>query len=591
MKSELGASIPIGCLYPRWALENFLQFLRNLGTGRLILIGLVGALTVFFFIAIVGRWQNAPMTVLYTDLDPANASTIAQRLEAEGIPYETDAGGRVLKVPRDQVDRLRLTLAGDGLTGGVVGKEIFDQESSFGRTSFELNVNYVRAVEGEIARTIKYLGSVSEARVHIVMPERRPFEREASEPTASILIRTTGAGLGRREAQAIQSLVATAVPGLSPERVTISDTSGRLLVDGASEQGEFSSFTSLEEARLAKERMYRNKIEQLLARRVGDGRVRAEVSVQMDMSRTTTNAVRFDPDNQVILSQNVVEEESRETDQVGGQVTTANNLPDAQGIGSSPSNTASKTEEVTNFENSKTETVTIKEPGEITQLRVAVLVDGIRELDEEGNTVSYQERPEAEIDQLRSLVLTAIPFVDDASIGRSDEVTVTSMRFVDPAPITQATQEFSLLGLNKQDLLDIVTQGGVIISIILVILMVVRPLVMRLVEAIPDAPAQPDPGQIEDRTKEAPAIMGPGSAVTAEVMAAAAAGDEDAAAAVRYAQQTGALVRDDMRTDAKIDVAQVEGRIQESAIKKVADIIRSNPDESIAIVKTWLYAE
>ena len=570
-------------------MDNFLQFLRNLGTGRLVLIGLVGALTVFFFIAIVGRWQNAPMTVLYSDLDPANASTIAQRLEAENIPYETDAGGRVLKVPRDQVDRLRLTLAGDGLTGSVVGKEIFDQESSFGRTSFELNVNYVRAVEGEIARTIKYLGSVSEARVHIVMPERRPFEREASEPSASILVRTTGAGLGRREAQAIQSLVATAVPGLSPERVTISDTSGRLLVDGASEQGEFSSFTSLEEARLAKERMYRNKIEQLLARRVGEGRVRAEVSVQMDMSRTTTNAVRYDPDNQVILSQNVVEEESSETDQVGGQVTTANSLPDAQGSGSAPSNTASKTEEVTNFENSKTETVTIKEPGEITQLRVAVLVDGIREIDEEGNTTSYQERSPDEINQLRDLVLTAIPFVESAD--RTDEVIVTSMRFVDPAPIAQAAQDFSMFGLNKQDLIEVVSEGGVIISIILVILLVVRPLVMRLIEAIPDAPAAPDPGQIEDRTMETPAIMGPGTPVTAEVMAAAAAGDEDAAAAVRYAQQTGALVRDDMRTDAKIDVAQVEGRIQESAIKKVADIIRSNPDESIAIVKTWLYAE
>lgn len=553
------------------------------------MIALVGALTIFFFFAIVGRWQTAPMTVLYTDLDPANASTIAQRLEAENIPYETDAGGRVLKVPRDQVDRLRLTLAGDGLTGGVVGKEIFDQESSFGRTSFELNVNYVRAVEGEIARTIKYLSSVSEARVHIVMPERRPFEREASEPSASILIRTSGAGLGRREAEAIQALVATAVPGLAPERVTISDTSGRLLVDGAADQGEFSSFSSLEDARLAKERMYRNKIEQLLARRVGEGRVRAEVSLQMDMSRTTTNAIQYDPDAQVVLSQNVIEEESSDTTQVGGQVTTANNLPDAQGFGTSPANTASKTEETTNFENSKTETITVREPGEITQLRVAVLVDGIREFDEEGNTVSYQERPAEEIEMLKRLVLTAIPFVDTAE--RADEVTVTSMRFVDPAPISQTAQDFSLFGLNKQDLIEVVSEGGVIISIILVILLVVRPLVMRLIEAIPDAPAPPDPGQIEDRTPETPAITGPGAPITPEIMAAAAAGDEDAAAAVRYAQQSGSLVRDEMRTDAKIDVAQVEGRIQESAVKKVSDIIRTNPDESIAIVKTWLYAE
>lgn len=570
-------------------MDNLLQFLRNLGTGRLLLIGLVGALTVFFFFAIIGRWQNAPMTVLYSDLDPANAATIAQRLEAENIPYETDASGRILRVPRDQVDRLRLSLAGDGLTGSVVGKEIFDQESSFGRTSFELNVNYVRAVEGEIARTIQHLSSVSEARVHIVMPERRPFEREASEPTASILIKTSGAGLGRREAQAIQALVATAVPGLSPERVTISDTSGRLLVDGAADEGEFSSFSSLEDARLAKERMYRNKIEQLLARRVGEGRVRAEVSIQMDMSRTTTNAVTYNPDGQVVLSSNVTEEQSSDSTQVGGQVTTANNLPDAQGGFNSPSSSASKTQETTNFENSKTETITVKEPGEITQLRVAVLVDGIREFDDGGNTTSYQERTADEITQLRDLVLTAIPYVE--SVDRTDEVTVTSMRFIDPAPIAQAAADFSLFGLNKEDLIEVVSEGGVIISIILVILLVVRPLVMRLIEAIPDAPAPPDPSQIEDRTPETPAIAGPGSPLTPEVMAAAAAGDEDAAAIVRHAQQSGALMRDEMRTDARIDVAQVEGRIQESAIKKVSDIIRSNPDESIAIVKTWLYAE
>ncbi|NVJ96557.1 MAG: flagellar M-ring protein FliF [Alphaproteobacteria bacterium] len=570
-------------------MENLVQFLRNLGTGRLLLIALVGAGTIFFFIALLGRWQNAPMTTLYADLDPANAATIAQRLEAQNIPYETDPSGRILRVPRDQVDRLRLSLAGEGLTGGVVGKEIFDQDSSFGRTSFELNVNYVRAVEGEVARTIKYLSSVSEARVHIVMPERRPFEREASEPSASILVRTSGAGLGRQEAQAIQALVATAVPGLSPERVTISDTSGRLLVDGAAEQGDLASFSNLEESRLAKERMYRNKIEQLLARRVGEGRVRAEVSVQMDMSRTTTNAITYDPNTQVVLSSNVTEEESRDSTQVGGQVTTANNLPDAQGFGAAPSNTSSKTQETTNFENSKTETITVKEPGEITQLRVAVLVDGIRQFDDEGNTTGYQERPQDEIDQLRTLVLTAIPYVDNGT--RSDEVTVTSMRFVDPTPIAQAAQDFNLFGLNKQDLVEVLSEGGLIIFVVLVMFMVVRPLVMRLIEAIPDAPAPQDPGQIEDRTPETPAITGPGAIITPEIMAAAAAGDEDAAAAVRYARQSGSLVPEEMRTDAKIDVAQVEGRIQESAIKKVSDIIRSNPDESVAIVKTWLYAE
>ena len=251
--------------------------------------------------------------------------------------------------------------------------------------------------------------------------------------------------------------------------------------------------------------------------------------------------------------------------------------------------TSSKTQETTNFENSKTETVTVREPGTLTQIRVAVLVDGVRTLDGEGNTTGYEERSADEIAQLRDLVLTAIPYDED----RGDLVTVASMRFVDPSPFGSSEAAFSLFGLNKNDLLEIVTQGGIFIVIILLILMVVRPLIMRIIEAIPDAPPPPDPSQLEDRTRETPAIVGPsaGGGITPELMALAASGNEDAALAIRLARESGQLSSDGLRTDAKIDVAQVEGRIQESAIKKVADIIKANPDESVAIVRTWLYAD
>lgn len=565
-------------------MDNFIQFLRNLGTGRLLLISLVGALTLAFFFAVVGGLRSSPMTALYTDLDPADAASIAQRLEADGIPYDTSAGGRIVRVPQDQVDRLRLLLAGEGLSGGVIGKEIFDQESSFGRTSFELNVNYVRAVEGELARTIKFIRSVSEARVHIVMPERRPFQREASQPSASILLKTNGS-LGQAQAQSIQALVASAVPGLSPDHVTISDTMGRLLVDGAGE-GEYANLSSLEEARLSKERQFRDKIEQLLARRVGDGRVRAEVSVDMNMSRTTTSETSFDPDGQVILSSNVMEQTSRETDDVGGQVTVSNALPDAGGLGAAAGSQSSTTEETTNFENSKTETVTVTEPGTVTQIRVSVLVDGIRTLDEVGATTAYQERDAAEIQNLQQLVESAIPFDQ----GRGDSVVVQSMRFVDPAPIIAADPGFNFFGLNKQDLLDVLTTGGSFVAVILVILLVVRPLVMRVIEAIPDAPPPQDPAQLENNVPDTPAITGPAQ-VTPDILAAAAEGDENATAMVLAARQQGQLVSDQMATDNRIDVAQVEGRVQESAIKKVANIIKANPDESVSIVRHWLYAE
>ncbi|MBO6505467.1 MAG: flagellar M-ring protein FliF [Kordiimonadaceae bacterium] len=565
-------------------MEPFIQFLRNLGTGRLLLISLVGALTLAFLVVVGGGMGTSPMTPLYTDLDPADAASIAQRLEAEGIQYESGAGGRIVRVPADQVDRLRLLLAGEGLSGGVIGKEIFDQESSFGRTSFELNVNYVRAIEGELSRTLKSIRSVSEARVHIVIPERRPFQRDSEGPSASILLRTNGA-LGQSQASAIQALVASAVPGLSPDRVTISDTMGRLLVDGG-EEGDLGSLSSLEEARLAKERQFRGKIEQLLARRVGDGRVRAEVSVDMDMSRQTTSQTTYDPNTQVVLSTNTREETSSETDNVGGQVTVANALPDAGGVGGGNGSRSQTTEETTNFENSKTETVTVREPGEVTQMRVSVLVDGIRTFNEDGTTASYADRDPAEIQQLQQLVESAIPY--DA--GRGDTVEVLSLRFIDPAPVGEEAVAFNVLGLNKQDLLDIVTNGGSILVIILVLLLVVRPLVVRVIEAIPDAPPPPDPAQLENQVPETPAITGP-QQITPDILAAAAEGDEAASALVLQARQQGQLSVDQMGTDNRIDVAQVEGRIQESAIKKVAGIIRSNPDESVSIVRHWLYAD
>ena len=568
-------------------MEGLIQFVRNMGAGRLIMVIGVGVGLVAFFMAIMGGLQTSSMSVLYADLDPSSASSIAAQLDAEQIPYESDATGRMIKVPSNEVDRLRLRFASEGLSGGVVGKEIFDGESSFGRTSFELNINYVRAIEGELSRTIKYIRSVTEARVHIVMPERRPFQREQTEPSASIMLKTAGA-ISQQQAQAIQALVASAVPGLSPDRVTISDTSGRLIMDGSA-ASEHAAFSNLEEIRLSNERTYRNRIEDLIGSVVGRGLVRAEVSVVMDMTRTTTSQTTFDPDTQVVISSNVSEERSTEAP-AGGQVTAGLNLPDAQGGGgNAPANDTSKLNEVTNFENSKTETMTVKEPGEITQIRVSLLIDHNRELDEDGNTVGTPTPRTAEqLLQISDLVKTAIPF-DGA---RGDEVTVVTMRFVDPAPIEATPEAFNLLGLNKQDIIDIMTSGGYVVLLILVFLLIVRPLVARVIEAIPEAAPPVDPNQaIEDRSMETPAIAAPGAPLSAEVMAAAAAGDEAATAAVMAARDAGTLVPGQMRADAKIDVAQVEGRLQETAIKKVAEIIRSNPEESVAIVRSWLYAE
>lgn len=574
-------------------MDGLLQFIRNMGTGRLIMTGGVLAGVVLFFYVIIGSVNTSSLTTLYTDLDPSAAASISQQLTAENIQHGSDPTGTSITVPSNMVDQLRLRFANEGLSGGVIGKEIFDGESSFGRTSFELNVNYVRAIEGELSRTIKSIRSVSEARVHVVMPERRPFQREESSPSASILLQTSGS-LSAGQAQAVQALVASAVPGLSPDRITITDTNGRLLADGAGES-EFSNFSDLEEARLAKERIYRNKIEDLIGSVVGRGLVRAEVSISMDMNRTTRSETTFDPDGQVVLSSDTTEETSQEP-LPGGQTTVANNIPGAlPGQANDNSADSSKIRETTNFENSKTETVIVQEPGRVTQVLVSVLVDHQRTLDATGNTVGTPTpRDPAEIDQIKSLVMTALPPVEDVDGNlvpvSEDNVTVTQMRFIDPTPLVPVEDPFNLIGLDKAFILDIVKYGGTIIVSLLILLLIVRPIVAKVIDSIPE-PAPPVDPALEDHTPETPAIAAPGSPVTAEVMAAAAAGDENAAAAVMAARESGSLVSGQMRTDSKIDIAQVEGRIQESAIKKVAEIIKSNPDESVAIVRTWLYAD
>ena len=570
-------------------MDGLIQAFKNFGAARLI--AFAGALlaTIFIFSLIIGRVGQPPMRVLFSGLAPQDASTIVQSLEAQNVVYELEAGGTIIKVPDDQVDRLRITLAGDGLAGGIVGKEIFDQDSSFGRTSFELNVNLVRAIEGELSRTIRNIQSISEARVHVVLPERRPFQREASEPSASILVRTVGGGLGGRQVQAIQSLVASAVPGLTPDNVTISDTAGRLLSDGAS-QTQIGSFSSLEEARLNKERLYREKIENMLIRYVGEGNVRAEVSIDINLNRTTRNQVTFDPDGQVVVSQNSRENTSRDetSNPTPDTATVANNLPDAQQSSNTSVNTTSDLDETTNFENSKTETVTIVEPGEIEQLRISVLVNSNALTPPPNEDGTPSQTPPIDIAALEELVKTAVPYDE----GRDDQLTVQALAFAPVEELAAAEEPFNILGASLNQIISISTNVGMIILGILFLMTIVRPVVMKLIETIPVPSDEPDAtAQLEDQSAETPALFAPDAPVTADVVAAAAAGDESAAAVVRAAKSSGSLALENFGVESKIDVAQVEGRIQESAVKRVAEIIKAHPDESVAILRNWLYAD
>src|SRR5256885_3105528 len=193
----------------------------------------VTAALIGFFAFVIMRVTTPQMTTLFTDLSVEDSAGIVKDLERQAIPFEIRNDGAIIMVPKDKVIRLRLKLAESGLPkGGGVGYEIFDKSDALGATSFVQNINHLRALEGELARTIRAIDRVQQARVHLVLPERPLFSREKAEPSASIVLKVRGS-LEAQQVRAIRHLIASAVNGLKPQRVSVVDEAGRLLADGA----------------------------------------------------------------------------------------------------------------------------------------------------------------------------------------------------------------------------------------------------------------------------------------------------------------------------------------------------------------------
>ena len=219
-------------------MQSLLEFLKGLGASRLMAMVAVTAALIGFFAFVIMRVTTPQMTTLFTDLSLDDSSAIVKDLERQAIPYELRDDGSVIMVPKDKVTRLRMHLAEGGLPkGGGVGYEIFDKSDALGTTSFVQNINRLRALEGELARTIRSIDRIQDARVHLVLPDRPLFARDAPEPSASIVLRVRGS-LEPQQVRAIRHLVASAVTGLKPQRVSIVDENGQLLADGEAGDSE-----------------------------------------------------------------------------------------------------------------------------------------------------------------------------------------------------------------------------------------------------------------------------------------------------------------------------------------------------------------
>jgi flagellar M-ring protein FliF len=547
--------------------------LKGLGPMKLAMIAGVGVSVLGFFIYLMSRVASPQMELLYGELENGDSKAILEKLQAEKIPFEIRKDGAEIWVPRERKGELRVRMAEDAMPSGsgrVAGYELFDKQDALGTTSFQQNINYVRAMEGELARTIRSVDKVKNARVHIVMPAREAFSRESTSPTASVIIKMKGAArLERGQVLAIQHLIAAAVPKLQPSRISIVDDKGTLLARGYDNAQEAMA-QNAEEMRLGTETRLSHTIDDLLERTLGPGRVRSEVSLEMDVSHAVTTEETYDPESKVLRSQVNVNENEASTEGEPPSVSVQQNLPDpnaAQNSNNKSSSKSNKTQETSNYEINKKVKNTVRELGEIKRVSAAVLVDGVYETGADGKK-TYRERTDKEKEQIAALVRSAIGYSKD----RGDQVTVESMQFAGGEDQYMADEAGDFIfGMRRDFVEKLVSNLGLSVVAILFLLLVLRPLISRAVDSMQAGPIGPD-GQrlIAGELGMVPQLVGPGGA---PLPAPALGGEEEVIA------------------DELIDIDKVEGRVKASSIRKIGEIVEKHPEEALSIIRTWMYQE
>jgi flagellar M-ring protein FliF len=536
-------------------LKNLLGFLptrlRELPPARLFaLLGLIGAGVAVALVALLWTSQPAEQQVLYSHLTMEDAAAIVAKLREKGVPYSLKGDGTTVTVPSAAVYDTRLRLAAEGLPqGGGVGFELFDQRT-FGMTEFMQKLNYRRALQGELARTIAQLGAVQSARVHIVLPEKSLFLGQQEKTTASVVLKLSpGRHLRPEQIRGIAHLVASSVEGLKPADVTIVDTSGNIL----NRETDTAAFPFRSEAQLVYqqtlERDMERRVQSLLERAVGEGKVLVRVSTALDFQHIERTEERYDADNPAIRSeQRHKEEGSGSGGWTAGVPGVRSNVADAPQ--QAPNQTAEKTassrqSETVNYELSKVVSKIVAPSGEIKQLSVAVLVDGSYEGGKKNGARKYIPRSAEELAKYRDIVKSAVGYNE----ARGDRVEVANMPF-------ESREHLEAQELAREAQWALWTRlgryGALVILSGLFFLFMVRPLIRWITGA--DVAAVPE---LPRTVQELEADMG----VAGMLPEAKEVGKLPEAAGWRTGQE--------LRT-------------------QVAEFVKSEPERAVEIVRLWL---
>lgn len=556
--------------------NGLVEQFRRFGAARLAAMLAVTLALIGFFAFVMLRMSQPAMGVLFADLSSQDVSAITKDLDTRGIKYELRGDGQTILAPRADVPKLRLELAGKGIpSGGGVGYEIFDKGDAFSSTSFVQNINHLRALEGELSRTIRSISRVQAARVHLVIPERRLFERDREPPRASIALKLAG-DLDNAQVRAIRHLVSSAVDGLKPERVSIVDERGRLLADGAQgEQGMVG--VALDERQGAIERRIKAQVDDIVASIVGPGRARVQVSAVLDSNRIESRSETFDPESKVIRSSQNRTEASASNEQREG-VTVGNELPGAQQNQGQQQgqqrDTSSKNEEVVNYEISRTTRTEVQEGGRVRKLSVAVLVDGL--YSKQGNEVSYQPRPPEELERISQLVRTAVGF----DRQRGDQVEVVNLRFAEapqaPTDLTEQTLMQQLASFTREDIVRFAEMGVIALLVLIVLMVVVRPLLKQVLA--PDRELRAIPSFMRNGMVVVDQGTGdPSTFSSASGGAGGGAGGEPGQIDV------------EAPSERMLAIAQIKGQLKAQSVEKIGAMVAQNPADSVAVLRGWIH--
>ncbi|MGZ9189581.1 MAG: flagellar basal-body MS-ring/collar protein FliF [Nitrospira sp.] len=482
--------------------SKFSQFTIN--QRFIILLALAGS--VAGLVAVTLWTQQPDMQVLFANLAVDDASGIIDKLKDAKVPYETTNGGTTILVPNAQVHDLRLEMAGQGLPhGGGVGYEIFDR-TTMGMSDFVQKLNYRRALQGELARTITQMPEVERARVHLAIPERRLFATEQDRARASVVVSLRASQtLTKAQIQGVVHLVSSSVEGLQARDVTVVDGHGNLLSNTSTDESAGLSGTQMEYQRTL-EKDIETRIQTMLERIVGVNKAVVRVSSVLDFRKIETTEERYDPNGQVVRSEQRGQERSSGVNGTSGGVPgVESNVPggtEAEGGQTSSTNNQTKNETV-NYEISRTVSRIVEPTGTIKKLSVAVLVDGTYEAGKAGEATSdqpkkYVARSEEEMKRIEDIVKKAMGY----STERQDQVEVVSIQFGlgSEEPVGTAV-EATPDGTKAWMPYVRYAVGGVLFFLIL--FMVVKPLMTMLVESAPatavgTTPALPaSVGQVE----------------------------------------------------------------------------------------------